>query len=82
MIESDTLYKIAKEFEYFDVEEASNDEMLANICNLLVNAGYLLIQENVETSKHWVDEENCELISEVYNEYRVNPTKKPVNVNV
>jgi hypothetical protein len=73
--EFETLYNIAKALDYLDPADCTSSEL--EIATELLNAGYLIEQENILEEKEWIDEDNCNFITTTYVEYRVNPNKKP-----
>tara|TARA_B100002052_G_scaffold190721_1_gene173856 strand:+ start:627 stop:872 length:246 start_codon:yes stop_codon:yes gene_type:complete len=73
--EFETLYNIAKALDYLDPSDCTSSEL--EIATELLNAGYLIEQENILEEKEWMDEDNCSFITTTYVEYRVNPNKRP-----
>ena len=59
MTDKELLAAIAREFDYLDTDDASSFETV--ICKLLVEHGYLTVEENIM------------LDDTLYSEYRVNP---------
>ena len=68
--ELETLYNIAKALDYLDPSDCTSSEL--EIATELLNAGYLIEQENILEEKEWMDEDNCSFITTTYVEYRVN----------
>ena len=73
--ELETLYNIAKALDYLDPCDCTSSEL--EIATELLNAGYMIEQENILEEKEWIDEDNCNFNTSTYVEYRVNPNKKP-----
>jgi hypothetical protein len=55
--EFETLYNIAKALDYLDPSDCTSSEL--EIATELLNAGYLIEQENILEEKEWMDEDNC-----------------------
>tara|TARA_Y100000004_G_C8828934_1_gene375303 strand:- start:585 stop:842 length:258 start_codon:yes stop_codon:yes gene_type:complete len=74
-----TLYHVAKALDYLDPSDCTPSEL--EIANELLNAEYLIEQENILEEKEWMDEDNCNFVTTTYVEYRVNPNKRPERLN-
>tara|TARA_A100001201_G_C3984031_1_gene169532 strand:- start:369 stop:623 length:255 start_codon:yes stop_codon:yes gene_type:complete len=74
-----TLYHVAKALDYLDPSDCTSSEL--EIATELLNAEYLIEQENILEEKEWIDEDNCNFNTSTYVEYRVNPNKKPERLN-